>query len=352
MNEDRGARYHRLRRQAVLCSFLETGAWLVILMMTGWGSQLPLAAYVAVMALGLDAVTFPSTFYQSFLLERRYGLTSLRFRDWLRDEVKGLAIALVLFEIAALALYGSVRLAGAAWWAVATLLFAAAGVVLAQLVPVVVMPLFYRFRPIEREALRERLALLSRRAGVRVLGAFEWGLGEKTSRANAALVGAGRTRRILLSDTLLQNYSDDEIEVIIAHELAHHVHHDLWTGQALETAFVAVALFSAHLAITAAGQVPGSVAALPLLVLVAGGVSVALTPFGHAWLRRNERRADRFALDLTGRKDAFISAMRRLGTQNLAESDPSRLARWFFHSHPTIDERVAAARAAPTEPVT
>lgn len=322
-----------------------TAIWLVVLLLTGWGSHLPLAAYVAVIALGLDAVTFPITLYRSFVLERRYGLTALPFRTWLRDEIKGLTIALVFFEIAALALYWTMRTAGQAWWAAAALLFAVAGVVLSQLVPVVLMPLFYRFRPLEREALRERLVVLSERAGVRVLGAFEWGLGEKTTRANAALVGAGRTRRILLSDTLLENYTDDEIEVILAHELAHHVHHDLWTALALETAVAAAALLAAHLAMVVAGYGVGSIAALPLVVLVAGGVSVALAPLGHAWSRHNERRADGFALSLTGRHDAFISAMRRLGAQNLAESDPSRLVRWFFHSHPTIDERIAAARA-------
>ena len=97
------------------------------------------------------------------------------------------------------------------------------------------MPLFYRFRPLDRETLRERLMTLSRRAGVPVLGAFEWGLGEKTTRANAALVGVGQTRRILVSDTLLKDYTDDEIEVILAHEMAHHIHHDIWTALALET---------------------------------------------------------------------------------------------------------------------
>ena len=344
MNEDRGARYHRLRRQATLLSLAATAAWLAVLLWTGWGARLPLVAYVAVIALGLDAITFPVTFYRSFLLERRYGLTTVPFRVWLRDELKGLAIALLFFEAAALGVAGVMRFAGHWWWAAAALLFAVVGMVLSQLVPVVLMPLFYRFRPLDREALRERLVAMSARAGVRVLGAFEWGLGEKTTRANAALVGAGRTRRILLSDTLLENYSDDEIEVILAHELAHHVHHDLWTALALETGVVAVALLAAHLSLLAAGYPVGTAAALPLVVLVAGAVSLALTPLGHAWSRHNERRADRFALELTGRRDAFVSAMRRLGAQNLAEPAPSRPVRWFFHTHPTIDERIASAR--------
>jgi STE24 endopeptidase len=184
---------------------------------------------------------------------------------------------------------------------------------------------------------------------VPVLGAFEWGLGDKTTRANAALVGVGASRRILVSDTMLKDYSDDEIEVILAHELAHHVHHDIWTALAVETLVVTTALYAAHAAATRAGLNPGSggvaaLGALPLLVLAAGGASFLLKPVANAWSRHNERRADRFALTLTRRPAEFISAMRRLGAQNLAEERPSAAVLWFFHTHPTIDERIAAAR--------
>lgn len=327
-----------------MVSTVAAGAWLVTLALTRWGSGLPFAAYVALIVAGLEAVSFPFVFYKSFLLDRKYGLTSESFATWFRDHLKAFALGLAISEMAAFAVYGSMRIAGSAWWAISALLFAAAGMLLSRIAPVLLMPLFYRFRPLEREALRERLLVLSQRAGVRVLGAFEWGLGEKTTRANAALVGAGRTRRILLSDTLLQDYSDDEIEVILAHELAHHVHHDLWSALALETGVVTIALLVAHAALVIAGGRLGAPAALPLLILVAGGVSLALTPLGTAWSRHNERRADRFALELTGRHDAFISAMRRLAAQNLAEPDPSPPVRWFFHTHPTIDERIAAAR--------
>lgn len=327
-----------------MVSTVAAGAWLVTLALTRWGSGLPFAAYVALIVAGLEAVSFPFVFYKSFLLDRKYGLTSESFATWFRDHLKAFALGLAISEMAAFAVYGSMRIAGSAWWAISALLFAAAGMLLSRIAPVLLMPLFYRFRPLEREALRERLLVLSERAGVRVLGAFEWGLGEKTTRANAALVGAGRTRRILLSDTLLQDYSDDEIEVILAHELAHHVHHDLWSALALETGVVTIALLVAHVALVIAGGRLGDPAALPLLILVAGGVSLALTPLGTAWSRHNERRADRFALELTGRHDAFISAMRRLAAQNLVEPDPSPPVRWFFHTHPTIDERIAAAR--------
>ena len=320
------------------------GIWIGVLAVTGWGSHLPLALFVAVIALGWELVTFPFTVYGSFILERRYGLSSESFRIWFADHLKALGLVLAISEFGAFAMYGAMRLAGSAWWAVTAGIFGAAGVLLSRVTPVLLLPLFYRFRPLDREGLRDRLIVLSRRAGVPVLGIFEWGLGEKTTRANAALVGAGRTRRILVSDTLLKDYSDDEIEVILAHELGHHVHHDLWTALALETGIVALALLTAHLALGAAGRAPSDIASLPWLVLTVGAVSLALSPLGNAWSRHNERRADRFALTLTGRNTPFISAMRRLAAQNLADENPSKPVLWFFHTHPTMEQRISAAK--------
>lgn len=350
-------------------STIAGAAWLVWLLASGasarlaaWASGLvsPLPASAAhalaaglvalIVACGFEAVSLPFEFVRSFVIDRKYGLSSESLRTWAGDHLKGLAIGLPLTIVAAAAMYATMRLAGAFWWIASALLFGAAAVLLSRLAPVLLMPLFYRFRPLEREALRERLLNLSRRAGVPVLGVFEWGLGEKTTRANAALVGIADTRRILLSDTLLKDYSDDEIEVILAHELAHHVHYDLWSGLVLETIAIAIALGAADIAVARFGPRWGvthvaDLAGLPLLAFSAGAVSVLLTPLTNAWSRFNERRADRFALTLTRRPASFISAMRRLGAQNLAEERPSKPVFWLFHTHPTIDERIASAKA-------
>jgi len=363
VNEDRAARYHRLRRRAAVASAVAGMAWLAGLQVSGAAAALAARAAAAgrmpgillallcigVIALGCELVSLPFVFYRAFLLERKYGLSSEPLSTWLGDHVKALGLGLALTTAASLAVFGAIAIAGDAWWIVAAGFFAVAAVLLSRVAPVLLMPLFYRVKPLERGALRERLLTLSRRAGVPVLGACEWGLGEKTTRANAALVGVGGTRRILVSDTLLKDYSDDEIEVILAHELAHHVHHDIWTALAVETLVVAAALSAAQAAATRAGLSPGAggaavLGALPIMLLAGGGVSFLLKPIANAWSRHNERRADRFALTLTGRPAEFITAMRRLGAQNLAEARPSTPVLWFFHTHPTIDERIAAAK--------
>ena len=185
-----------------------------------------------------------------------------------------------------------------------------------------------------------------------MLGVYLWHVGNRTRRANAALVGLGRTRRILVSDTLLAESSDDEIEAILAHELAHHVHLDIWRAIAVESRPHLRRVRQRRLGarrLRPARRPPGraDVAGLPLLLLASGAVSVALLPAAHALSRWQERRADRFALAVTGRPAAFVSAMRRLAAQNLAEDDPSRLVQVLFYSHPPIRERIAAALATP-----
>lgn len=315
-----------------------------------FGGAVGIAVYTGTLALGWELVSLPIAFYASFLLDRKYGLSSETVGTWAADHLKAFAVGLVFSLGAAFAVYGSIWLWPDRWWLITTALFGVVAIVFSFVAPIVLMPMFYRFAPLQRDALRDRLLALSTRVGVPVLGVFEWGLGEKTTRANAALVGMGGTRRILVSDTLLKDYSDDEVEVILAHELSHHVHHDMWSGLAIETLIVLAALAAAHGALVAFASAAGvagasDVAGLPLLVLAAGAVSLLLTPVANAWSRHNERRADRYALRLTGRSEPFISAMRRLGAQNLAEEHPSRPAFWFFHTHPTIEERIAAARS-------
>jgi STE24 endopeptidase len=191
---------------------------------------------------------------------------------------------------------------------------------------------------------------LADRAGARVLGAYEWGLGDKTKKANAALAGLGTTRRILVSDTMLADYSDEEIEIVLAHELAHHVHGDIWKGIAFESALVLGGFFLAARALDRSVAWLGlegaaDPAGLPLLLLAAGGLSVVMVPAAYAMSRAFERSADQFALELTSNPGAFVSAMRRLAAQNLAEDRPSRVVQWLFYSHPPVAERIAAAQA-------
>jgi STE24 endopeptidase len=369
VNEDKSTRYHRRRRRADAAGTALVGVFLVALLITGasglfrtaaeWvASWLPwpfapagaVALFSAGLAVTVHAIELPFAWYQSYWLERRYGLSTQILPHWLADHVKA-AVASCAVMIGGLSVvYLSMRWAPERWWAVSAALFVVAMVGLARLAPVILLPIFYRVRPLARPELSARLLRLAAQAGAPVIGAYEWALSGHTRKANAALAGIGRSRRILISDTMLDGYSEDEIEVVLAHELSHHVHHDLWRGMAMQAATIVAGFYVAAAVLTRAVPWLGlrglaDVAGAPLLLLVAGVFSFAMLPLGNAMSRAQERRADRFALRLTRNPAAFVTAMRRLSQQNLAEERPSRLARWLFYSHPPMRERIEAAQA-------
>lgn len=374
MNEDKATRYHRLRRRALLMAAAWRVAVLAGLAASGLSHTLHAAAESAVLPLPA-IVRFPLTvllmvaaiaamqeigvlpagFFSGHILERRYGLSRQPAARWLRDHAKAVAVSLACSGLAAVWVYVWLAAAPAWWWLPAWAGLAGAGVAAAWAAPVLLLPLFFRFVPLGESPLRTRLLALAARAGVPALGVFEWRIGDRTSRANAALAGIGRTRRIIVSDTLVADYRAEEVEAVLAHELAHHVHHDIWKGLAVDAAAALAALLAAGAALRAAAGPMGLAsladpAGLPVAALAATAAAWAAAPLQNAVSRAHERRADRTALDLTGNAEAFVSAMRRLGAQNLAEPSPAALARLFFHTHPPIDERIASAAAWTARP--
>jgi STE24 endopeptidase len=370
VNEDRSTRFHRLPRRAELGGTALAGVVLLVLATTGvavrWreglqavaGALLPAGldepATVVLLTLAvvilLQAIELPFAWYQGFVLEHRYGLSTQTAAHWLKDYVKAGMLGAALAAVAASVVFLTLRQWPRVWWIASAGVFAAALVGLTQLAPVLLLPLFYRFRPLDRPSLVARLMALAARARTDVVGVFEWVLSGHTRKANAALAGLGHTRRILVSDTLLADYSDDEIEVVLAHELAHHVHRDLWRGMALQVVLLGIGFYLADLLLRGVGGALGyrglsDPAALPLLMLAGGLWSFLMLPAVNALSRAQERAADRYALETTRNPDAFVSAMKRLSQQNMAEDHPSALVRLVFYSHPPIRERIDAARA-------
>lgn len=318
----------------------------------GWGGPwVAVAAYLTVFGVLNEIVSFPTSFLRGFKLERHYGLSHESLGGWMKDHAKAVGLnalfTLLLVEI----LYAFIRGGGAQWWIWSGLVFCLIFIVVARLAPVVIFPLFFTFTPVGEGELRDRIEALARRAGAMVAGIFEMDLSRKSRAVNAALAGMGRTRRIILADTLLQRFSLDEVEIVIAHELGHHQHHDLLKGMALQSGMVFLFLFLVDA--LAGGWAEGlgferglaDVAALPLLGLTGTVLGVVLMPIVCTAMRRFEREADRFAIELTGRPEAFASAMRRLASFNMADPSPNRLIELFFHSHPSIRRRLEFCEA-------
>jgi len=356
-------RYNRIRRWLGIADFIIGFVFLVVLLVTGWSGWLrdlayrlgfqnySLAVFIYLLLLLLisKAIGIGLDYY-GYRLERRYKLSTQRFRAWIWDEFKGFLVGLVLGGVVVELLYFTIRQWPQYWWLLAWALFMVLFVVLAQLAPVVLFPIFYKFEPLDNEELRRRLVVLSERAGTRVRGVYRWKLSEKSKKANAALTGLGATRRIILADTLLDNYTSDEIEAVLAHELGHHVHRHILKSIFVQAAITLLGFWAANWALHYAVdrqlfefvQV-SDFANLPLLALVATVLSFLLMPALNAYSRYNERQADRYAFESMASVEPFISSMNKLAEQNLAERTPAKWVEWFFHSHPSISRRLAAA---------
>ena len=283
-----------------------------------------------------------------FFLERRYGVSVQGFRSWIRDAAKSLGIGLGFSLIIVEVLYGLLAVAPDRWWLYAWVLGLAVGLVLAWLGPVVIAPLFYKFEPLADATLAARFAALADRAGAKVVGVFRMVASPKTTRAIGGLAGIGNTRRIILSDTLLNRYTPDEVESVIAHELGHHVHRDV-ARLAVAGAVTSLLGLSAVDRILRAAVLPlnlsgiADIGGLPLIGLTVATVSTVLAPVLNALSRRWEANADAFALRMTGNPEAFRSAMVKIHDQNLGVADPHPVRELLFHDHPSGLRRVELA---------
>ena len=355
-------KYNRLRRWLGIVEFALGLALLLVLLLTGWTGWIRDIAYRSqsyalavflytlmlvviskILGLGLD--------YYSFRLEHRYRLSNQKLRGWIWDQTKGLLVSTVLAGLLVELLYFIIRQFPEHWWVLAWLGFLGVAILLAQLAPVILFPIFYKFEPLPDEELKSRLVRLGERAGTRVRGVYKWHLSEKSKKANAALTGLGNTRRIILADTLLDNYSPDEIEAVLAHELGHHVHKHILKSIGVQAGVTLVGFWAANWALHYAVdrwhmfETISDFANLPLLVLIFTVLSFFLMPALNAFSRYNERQADRYAFESIASVAPFVSSMNKLAEQNLAERTPSRWVEWWFHSHPAIARRVAAAEA-------
>lgn len=323
-------------------------AWLTTFLTSEW---LIVPSFVSIFGGIYFIVNLPLGYYSGFILPHRFGQSNQTLKHWIIDQIKGLAIGapigLLLIEL----LYLALRATGSSWW-----LWAAGGmlifsVLLSNLAPVLIMPLFNKFIPLEDEhqELADHLLALAERANTKVRGVFKFDMSKRTKSANAALTGIGNTRRIVLGDTLINEFTSDEIETVLAHELGHHVNRDIPLFITVGAVSTTVGLYLASLGLKWAIAYFGfsstaDVAAFPALGIVLGAFGLLTMPLENAVSRWRERKADDYALESTGKREAFASSFTRLANQNLGEVDPERWVVFLFYSHPPLGERIAKAQ--------
>ena len=351
--------YSRIRRRLGFGEMLLSLGLLLLLIFSGISSwftgllNLPFIARVGLYFLALMAayelLTFPLGFYSGYTLPHRYGISVQKLKSWLADLAKSAVLGLVLGLAAIAVVYWLFQSFPDFWWLLAWLLVLAVSLLMSVIAPVLLVPLFYKMKPLTDAGLKDKLERLARKAGAAVNGVFILDFSTKVTSANAGLMGLGRTRRIVISDTLLKQYSTPEIEVITAHELGHHHNRDISRLFIIQSVLYLI-LFKIADIVLKATVAPlefhgiADPATLPWLILIFGVLTTLISPLTNTYTRHVEGQADRFALRLTDNPRAFINAMTRLTNQNLAIASPAGWEEILFYDHPSYSKRVQMAR--------
>jgi STE24 endopeptidase len=355
--------YARLNRRLMVVDLAFGGVYILAWLFSGVSFSLKMrltqitpdpwitvAGFGAIFGVIYLILDLPLSYYQGFVLPHRFEMSTQTLKGWIVDELRGLLVGAVLGGLMLEVIYAVLRRYPGTWWLIAGGLLLIFNVILANLAPIILMPLFYKSTPLgdEHADLSERLLNLAKRTRTQVSGVYKIDMSRRTKAANAAVVGLGNTRRIVIGDTLLNEFTSDEIETVMAHELGHQVHRDIPLGILVETIITLLGLYLASLGLrfgVAAFGFSGiaDVAAMPLLLLVMACYGLVTMPITNAFSRWRERRADEFALRTTGQGAAFASAMARLADQNLSDADPEPWVEFLLYSHPSLGKRIRMA---------
>ena len=310
-------------------------------------SYLLFISFILVVGFVGSVLSFPISYYTGFYLEHKYNLSNQTFWKWIWEGLKGMLVSLIIGIPILLIFYFSLNYFGDIWWLPFAIIMFIISVVLSQIFPILIFPIFYKITPIEDAELKERITKLARDANLKVENVYKFNMSKNTKKANAAFTGLGKTKRIILGDTLLENYTTEEIETVIAHELGHykkkHIIKNILIGtiSSFLTLFLIAFLYKDSLSwfdFTSITQV----AALPLLALWSMLIGIIQTPLGNILSRKFEYEADEYAISETNNPSAFKNTLNKLTEQNLSDKEPHPFVEWFFYSHPSIKNRINA----------
>lgn len=357
--------YARIQRRLMVADLAFGGLYAVAWLLFGWSAGLKVvlsgistndwflvAGFGVVFGGVYFSIILPLSYYEGFVLPHRFELSNQTLMGWVVDQIKGILLGAFLGGLILEIIYAVLRTSPDTWWLWVAGILLLFSVILANLAPVLIFPIFYKFVPLEEEHddLAERLMTLAKRANTFVRGVYKFDMSRRTKAANAGLTGLGNSRRIILGDTLIDEFTPDEIETILAHELGHHVNRDIPIGIVIQSVMTLGGLYLAsiglHWGTSAFGfDGPADIAAFPIFLLVMGAYGVVTMPLGNAFSRWRETLADTYALRATGKGEAYASALTRLANQNLADVDPEPWVEYLLHSHPALSKRIEMAKA-------
>ncbi|MCX6166219.1 MAG: M48 family metallopeptidase [Ignavibacteriae bacterium] len=312
-------------------------------------NYLALLIFLGIIGFAESIINFPLDFYSGYILEHKYSLSNQTILKYFAEKIKSFAVGLVIGIPVILILYYILHNYDNYWWLILGIFMFFFSVIIGRIAPIIIFPLFYKFKPIENESIKNRILNLCKKAGVEIKGIFVFDMSKNTKKANAAFTGLGKSKRIILGDTLMEKFNEEEIESVFAHEVGHYKRKHIFKLMFLSTIltfaglYITSVLYKQSLSIFGFNNIY-EISALPLMALFLSIYGLITTPISNIFSRKYEWEADRFALDSTGNNDAFISAMEKLAEQNLADKEPNKIIEFLFHSHPSLQKRIEFAR--------
>ncbi len=304
--------------------------------------------YFTVFYIVYSLITMPLAYFDGYVIEHKYGFSTQNFKAWLKDWVKSFFVSFILGAIVFEIIYLVTNISPTLWWLWLSIIIIIFSVILANLFPVLILPLFYKTSPIENEDLRSKIEDICKQTKINVQGIFSINLSSKSTKANAAVVGLGNTKRILIGDTLIADYTEDEILAVLAHEITHYREHHVWWLILWQSCTTIVMFYVFYLIYPYIYGLVGfgkasDIAAFPLFGAIFAVLAFVLKPLGSAISRYYERRADKGALNLTKDPESFISLMAKFCNKQLSIAYPNPFIEWYKYSHPSPGNRIKSA---------
>jgi STE24 endopeptidase len=358
-------KYAGIRRRLMLLDLVLVAGLLIAWLLLGWSEDLrnwinvwTTNPWIGVMIYGVifgavfTLIDLPLSFYSGYVLPHKFGQSNQTLTGWFLDLIKNLGLTVILGGIVLELIYLLLRVSPEFWWLWTGGFLLLFNILIANIAPILLFPIFYRFSPLKDEfqELHDRLLRLAEKANIHVMGVYTFDMSRRTKSANASLTGLGNTRRIILGDTLLEEFTTDEIETVLAHEIGHHVNNDIPLSMVLQTILTLGGLYLSSLGLLWGIRYFGfysvaDLAAFPLFGLIMGMYGLITMPIGNSFSRWREYLADRFALQITGKGKVYANALTRLSNQNLADISPEPWVEFFLHSHPALSKRISIAKS-------
>ncbi|HEX9916691.1 MAG TPA: M48 family metallopeptidase [candidate division Zixibacteria bacterium] len=310
-----------------------------------------IALFIVAFILIQFIISFPLDYY-GFNLEHKFNLSNQTFGGWMGDYSKEFLLSLLLFLILFEGVYFLIKKSPKRWWIYVSAVFVLFTIVLVNLAPILILPLFNVYTPLPQGELRDKLVRLSERAKVRTEAIYTMDMSKQTEKVNAMFTGLGNTKRIVLGDNLVKHLNPNEVEVVIAHEMGHNILQHIWRIIVLNAILATFGFLLIHLTMgrivnrwkkSLKMESPSDIATLPLFLLIFMIYSLVIMPVMPGYSRILEQQADRFALEITHNKGAFVSSMQKLVYLNLDDPNPSPVVEFLLYDHPATGKRIKFA---------